>query len=60
MDDATPVHTLSRRFCCEFGAAHWILDSGFPQPMRYMEPFKARVLVWPGMCGDNDFHERTE
>jgi hypothetical protein len=25
-----------------------------------LEPFKARVLVWPGMCGDNDRFERTE
>jgi hypothetical protein len=25
-----------------------------------LEPFKARVLVWPGMCGDNDPQERTE
>lgn len=23
-------------------------------------PFKACVLVWPGMCGDNDPPERTE
>jgi hypothetical protein len=25
-----------------------------------LETFQARVLVWPGMCGDNDPQERTE